>query len=163
MIGSRYPRNRDDFDPAWRAFARYVAGRSCEIYLVPVTGSSLTPEELRAAAEVNSELGPGYRDAVVESFLDKVGREIDARVDARLARGQQPAPPPVPQHQHRAGDNSFRLAIVSIVLGIPITAIVTSAGEHPTGIWGLLVVWIAIAAINVAYSLHNRPRDDRRR
>lgn len=125
----------------------------------------MTPEELRAAAEVHSELGPGYRDAVVESFLDKVGREIDARVDARLAHGHQPAPPPPPvphQHQHRTGDNSFRLAIVSIALGIPITAIVTAAGAHPTGIWGLLVVWIAIATINVAYSLHNRPRNDRR-
>jgi hypothetical protein len=122
----------------------------------------MMPEELRAAAEVHSELGPGYRDAVVESFLDKVGREIDARVDARLAHGHQPAPPPVQQHQHRGGDNSLRLAIVSIALGIPITAIVTAAGSHPTGIWGLLVVWIAIATINVAYSLHNRPHNDRR-
>jgi hypothetical protein len=122
----------------------------------------MMPEELRAAAEVHTELGPGYRDAVVESFLDKVGREIDARVDARLAHGHQPPPPPVPQNQQQARDNTFKLAVVSIALGIPITAIVTSAGNHPTGIWGLLVVWMAIAAINVANALHNRPHNERR-
>ena len=67
-----------------------LSGRS-EIYLDSVSTSSFTPDELRAAAEVNQELGPDYRDAVLESFLDKVGREIDARVDARL--NGPPAPP----------------------------------------------------------------------
>jgi hypothetical protein len=37
--------------------------------------SSLSPEEIRAAAETHDELGPAYRDAVIESFLDKVGRD----------------------------------------------------------------------------------------
>jgi len=45
----------------------------------------LTPEEIRAAAETHRELGPDYQSAVIESFLDKVGREIDARVDQRMA------------------------------------------------------------------------------
>jgi hypothetical protein len=51
----------------------------------------LTPDEIRAAAETHSEVGRDYSSAVIESFLDKVGREIDARVDARLNRY---APPP---------------------------------------------------------------------
>jgi hypothetical protein len=56
------------------------------IYRVCVSSSSsFSPNEIRAAAETHRELGPDYRDAVVDSFLDKVGREIDARVDARLA------------------------------------------------------------------------------
>jgi len=29
----------------------------------------LSPEEIRAAAEVHRELGPNYQDAVIESFL----------------------------------------------------------------------------------------------
>jgi hypothetical protein len=45
----------------------------------------LSPEEIRAAAEVHHELGPDYSDAVVASFLAKLDREIAARVDARLA------------------------------------------------------------------------------
>ena len=33
--------------------------------------SSLSPDEIRAAAEVHNEFGADYRDAVVESFLEK--------------------------------------------------------------------------------------------
>jgi hypothetical protein len=47
--------------------------------------SRLSPEEIRAAAEVHKELGPEYRDAVVASFLEKVDVEIAARIDRRLA------------------------------------------------------------------------------
>jgi hypothetical protein len=47
--------------------------------------SPVSPEDVRAAAEVHEELGPEYRDAVVAAFVDKVEREVDARVRARLA------------------------------------------------------------------------------
>ena len=110
----------------------------------------LSPEEVRAAAEVHRELGPNYQDAVIESFLDKVGREIDARVDARLL--QQGVQPPA-QRGHGHSGSPMTLAIVSMALGIPISAIVVSAGAHPAGVLGLLVVWLAIGVINVAYNI----------
>ena len=47
--------------------------------------SPLSPDDIRAAAEVHAELGPEYRDAVLESFLAKIDNEIGARIDARLA------------------------------------------------------------------------------
>jgi hypothetical protein len=132
-----------------------LPGLAREIYLVFVSPSSLTPEELRAAAEVHSELGPGYSDAVVDSFLEKVGREIDARVDARLAEGypgrRRPAPRP-------PRDNTFALAVISMALGLPMTAIVLHAGPNPPGFWGLLVIWVAIVSINVGNAVHNRVR-----
>jgi hypothetical protein len=125
--------------------------------------ASLTPEEIRAAAETHNELGPDYRDAVIESFLDKVGREVDARVDARLA--QQAAQPPARSGRGQSG-SPMTLAIVSMALGIPISAIAVGAGSHPAGLLGLLVVWIAIAAINIAYNVSYtarfRPPPDRR-
>ena len=120
--------------------------------------------ELRAAAETHKELGPEYRDAVLESFVERVEREIDARVDARLAQAAvrpaapQPAPP-APARQSKPF-SPLVMALGSITLGIPITAIVVAAGAHPTGIWGLLVVWIAIAVINVAYAAKLRPPGD---
>jgi hypothetical protein len=123
--------------------------------------------DLRAAAETHKELPPEYRDAVLESFVDRVGREIDARVDARLAQAaarptaQQPAPaPPAPRPQRQF--SPLTMALGSIALGIPITAIVVAAGAHPVGFAGLLVVWIAIAVINVAYADKLRPPGDRR-
>jgi hypothetical protein len=116
-----------------------------------VTGSSLTPDEIRAAAEIHRELGPEYEHAVIDSFLERVGKEIDARVDARLA-APRPAPPPAAQGKPQGG---LALALGSIALGIPLTAI-AGAGAH-TGISGILVVWLAIAIINVAYALRGRP------
>jgi hypothetical protein len=113
--------------------------------------SSLSPEEIRAAAETHHELGPGYRDAVIESFLDKVGREIDARVNARLVQ-QQAAQPPVQGRRGHSG-SPMALAVVSMALGIPISAIAVAAGTHPAGFMGLLVIWIAITAINIAYNV----------
>jgi hypothetical protein len=111
--------------------------------------SAMSSEEIRAAAETYSELGPGYRDAVIESFLEKVGAEIDARVAARLA-----ALPQAPRRQRRgSGSGSpLALAIISMVLGIPISAIAVAAGAHPAGALGLIVVWTAIAAINIGYA-----------
>jgi hypothetical protein len=120
--------------------------------------TSLSPEEIRAAAETHQELGPAYQDAVIESFLDKVGREIDARVDARLAQ-QQPAPA---QCQHGQSGSPMALAITSLALGIPISGIAAAAGTHPAGFMGLLVVWIAIAVINIAYNIGYTARSRQR-
>jgi hypothetical protein len=52
----------------------------------------MSPEDIRAAAQVHAELGPEFSDAVVASFIDKVDREVAARVEARLA-SSQPAEP----------------------------------------------------------------------
>ena len=117
--------------------------------------SSIGPEEIRAAAEVHAELAPEYRDAVVESFLDRVNKEIDERVDRRLAVLQQPAAPePRPR--------SMALAITSMALGIPLTAVVTGAANGGSQTIELIVIWLAIAVINVAYALGHRPAPRRR-
>jgi hypothetical protein len=121
------------------------------IYRARVSSQSLSPDEIRAAAETHRELGPDYQSAVIESFLDKVGREIDARVDARVAASRPPsAQAPVPAKA--TGDRSaFALAICSMAFGIPLTAIAVSAGTHPVGLGGVLVIWVAIALINFFY------------
>jgi hypothetical protein len=112
--------------------------------------SSLEPDEVRAAAELHRELEPEYRDAVVESFVDRVGKEIDARVDRRLAA--QPRPQP----------RTTALAVVSVVLGIPLTAIVTSLSKSGDQLAELAIIWLAIAVINVAYALGHRLPPPRR-
>jgi hypothetical protein len=125
-----------------------------------VASSSLSPDEIRAAAETHHELPPEYQNAVIESFLDKVGKEIDARVDARLAAAYREGPPLQPQKPPRQSSPAF-LAVASLVFGIPLTAIVSAAGPHPVGFAGVLVVWAAIAVINVAWAGRLRPPHDR--
>jgi hypothetical protein len=51
--------------------------------------SPVSPEDIRAAAAVHHELGPEYGDAVVAAFLDKVDKEVAARVKARLAEASR--------------------------------------------------------------------------
>jgi hypothetical protein len=88
---------------------------------------------------------------VIESFLGKVGCEIDARVDARLAH-QQAAQSLARDRRGHPG-SPMALAIISMALGISLSAIALAVGTHPAGIVGLLVVWIAITAINIAYNV----------
>jgi len=108
--------------------------------------AQLSPEEIRIAAETHRELGPEYGDAVIGSFLERVSKEIDARVDARLAAGQQSKA----QQQHQS--RSLGLAITSIALGVPLSAITLGLGSgHQLD--GLAIIWVAIAIINVAYAL----------
>jgi len=76
-----------------------------------------------------------------------------------LAPTQQPKPPaskppasqpPAPQQQ--TDWSVFILAIVSLTLGVPLTAISSNAG----GMAGLLVAWVSIVLINVVYALSRR-------
>jgi hypothetical protein len=41
--------------------------------------SPLDPQDVRAAAEVDRELGPEYSDEVVAAFIDRVDRAVAAR------------------------------------------------------------------------------------
>ena len=79
--------------------------------------SPLSPQEIRAAAEAHKELGPEYNDAVIESFLERVDREITARVDARLGpvSREQPVQP--------AQSNSRRTLLTGVAIGILITGV----------------------------------------
>ena len=111
----------------------------------------LSPDEVRAAAEIHRELGPDYRDAVIEAFVERVGREIDARVDSRLAAARQDAV------QRDKQPKPLVLPIVSISLGIPLSGIALGLGSD-NQLSGLAIIWLALAVINVAYALGFRSR-----
>jgi hypothetical protein len=53
--------------------------------------SPLSPDDFRAAAEVYRELGPDFSEAVAQSFIDQVNREIVTRAAAQASRAQQSA------------------------------------------------------------------------
>ena len=130
-------------------------------------------DEIAAAGAAHRELGPGYDDAVAEGLVERIGVEIDKRVDARLAQyGGQPAPhvPPaqhsVPAAQHNAppaqrspGGQVSPAArppwsVVVLALGSMLMGTLASAAVLNSGGGGSVValVWIVIAVINVAYA-----------
>ncbi|MEV0613219.1 hypothetical protein AB0I81_07815 [Nonomuraea sp. NPDC050404] len=92
------------------------------------------------------DLGPEYEGAVVESFLDKMGQEIDRRVDERLAQAGPKAARPantVLEGQRLA------LAIVSMALGTVATLVLVLTGSEP----GYLVpIWMGIVIVNAVYN-----------
>jgi hypothetical protein len=64
--------------------ARMPVGRTGQSYPAAMSTSPVSPEDIRAAAEVHAELGPEYSDAVVAAFIAEVDRQVAARVEARL-------------------------------------------------------------------------------
>jgi hypothetical protein len=111
-------------------------------------------EDLQAAVAARRELGREYEDAVLDSFLDRLDRSIAARVDARVAERV----PAVLQSSGESGsgvkDPGVALGAVSVVAGIPITAI--SGGT--TGLSGIIIAWAGIAAVNIAHAWGRRLR-----
>jgi hypothetical protein len=100
-------------------------------------------DELEAAVAARHELEPEHEQALVESFLDRIGGAIDARIDERMAQTKGTRKTP------KGGSG---IAVESIVLGIPITAI--AGGE--AGIAGIVAVWAGIALVNFANVLRRR-------
>jgi hypothetical protein len=88
--------------------------------------SPLSPDDIRAAAEVHQELGPEYSDAVVASFLDKVDREVSARVEARLAG--VPGAAAVKADSRRTLLNGMALGVT--VSGIPLLVLLGVHARH---------------------------------
>ena len=117
-------------------------------------------DEVRASAAAHQDLGPGYDTAVAEGLVERIGEEIDKRVDARLY-GQAPAyqaPPPRPRLRREpvaghVGLGAVVLALGSMGLAIGATATILDPGDRGGGSTLLVIlIWVVIAVINVSYS-----------
>ena len=102
-------------------------------------------EEIGAAAAVHAELGPDYDRAVAESLIDRIGAEVDKRVDTRLEHARR-------VRTRRPGTfATLVMGLGSMGLGVCATAVVLSAAaarSEPAGTVMVLVIWVAIAVVN---------------
>jgi hypothetical protein len=97
-----------------------------------------TRAELEAALRARGELGAELEPQVIDAFVERIERRIDERT-----RELRPM-----RVRTRGSDQVLALAIVSLGVSIPLTAIaVTQAG-----LVGLLVVWIGIVLVNAAFA-----------
>src|SRR5215470_19713694 len=127
---------------SWRA-VRLIPARAGGSYAFCMSDSPLSRQEIYAAAATHDELGPEYSDAVVASFLEKVDREIDARVDARLTGMRQPAPP--------AERDDLRTLLKGVAIGIGVSglaffAVGGNADERPHRFILVLLLLVVAAA-----------------
>ena len=116
------------------------------MYLVGVERA--TREEIGAAAAAHAELGRDYDGAVAEGLIERIGAEIDKRVDARVGRSSGSR---LVRSRRPGTFASVVMALGSMGLGVGGTAVVLSDGAmRSSGAATLmvLVIWIAIAVVN---------------
>lgn len=138
-------------------------------------------DEITASVAAHAELGPGYDAAVAEGLVERIGEEIDRRIDARMGGRPwpgQPAAQPVqvttpmppayrgpaaptpagpaaspPAPRRASGLSGVVLGLGSLGLAVGATAVVVS--HHVASfaeVIMILLIWAAIAVINVAHS-----------
>lgn len=130
-------------------------------------------EEIAASVAAHAELGPKYESAVAEGLVERIGEEIDRRVDARL-RGHRaasgpsavpagmpaaplvpsaPSAPPSEPARRGNGVTGMILGLGSLGLAVGATAVVVSHDHSsPAAVIMVLLIWAAIAVINIAHS-----------
>ena len=100
-------------------------------------------EDLQATLDARRDLGPDYEPALVDSLVERLDATIAARVAAELhLRGMPPA------KQRASGSAMVPIALGSMAIGIPLTAIASTSGPV-----AIVAAWIAIVAINMASAM----------
>jgi hypothetical protein len=134
-------------------------------------------EEIAASVGAHRDLGPQYDDAIAAGLIERIGAEVDRRVDERVAQHQDAARSAAMastsaltggQGQHPPATNAARQISwqqVSLVLGSMMVGVITSVSvnnDHGNGTWPIIVTWLAITLINMAVFRAGRPfRRDR--
>lgn len=133
-------------------------------------------DEITASVAAHAELGQQYDDAVAEGLVERIGEEIDKRIDARLggqprpgANGNQPpayrgpvaptpsmpaaVPPPPAVPRRSSGFWGVVLGLGSMGFGLGATAVVVAHHvESVAALFMVLLIWAAIAVINIAHA-----------
>ena len=127
-----------------------------------MSDSGLSPDEVRAVAEVHNELGPEYRDAVVESFLEKIDKQVGDRIDAHLATTRRPEmtrtsdPALLERKRVQFGAMVAGTVVGALGSGLAIEWSIHYPGSSP--VKALTVVWAIIALVYIVYGWRLRRR-----
>ena len=117
-------------------------------------------QEIAASVGAYRDLGGGYDDAIAAGLVERIGAEVDRRVDERISRYQRVGQSTAdwaggqdPQHRaaaHPGSPVSWQqtiLAFGSMVIGAITSGVILG---HEEGTWPILVIWFAIVVINMA-------------
>ena len=140
-------------------------------YLEPVERA--TRNDIAAAAAAHHELGDDYDAAVAEGLVERIGAEIDKRVDARLgarSRGTRALAEVSPFGRERAGwdgsiggsarrarfdldDNSGHSASVT-----GLVAMVANGGRSQILVPAVITIWLILAVTGLGTMLVRKYR-----
>jgi hypothetical protein len=112
-----------------------------------------------AATAAHRELGNAYDDAVAESLIDRIGAEIDKRVEAKL--GARPQSASSPGEMVPAGPQAL---LMGAGIGAGITGLVAILAEHGSKhiVGPILVIWVIVAIAGLGAAVVTRYRNIQR-
>src|SRR5829696_7725993 len=117
--------------------------------------SEETTRDAEAALAARMELGPDYTEHVAAGLAERV--EQLAAVRAGELRYQAEVANSTGRSDQSGRVRQFVLGIVSLTVGIPITAI--AATNTDPGLLGVAVSWLGIVGVNAVHARANRPRE----
>jgi hypothetical protein len=111
-----------------------------------------TRDDIAAAAAAHRELGRDYDSAVAEGLVDRIGTEIDKRIDARLGSPRSDTHSPV----RFSSSGRTQAAWIGAGVGAGITGLVAMIANHAnTGtnsgavITAVIWLWVILAIVAV--------------
>jgi hypothetical protein len=119
-------------------------------------------EEIAVSVGAHRDLGPAYDGEIAAGLVERIGAEVDRRVDERISQyqrdgrpsaGSDPGASRPAQHPavHPGGQISWQqasLALGSMLVGLIASVSINTANGN--GTWPIIVIWIAIVGINMA-------------
>jgi hypothetical protein len=104
----------------------------------------LAEKDIAAAAAAHRQLGRDYDAAIAEGLVERIGEEIDKRVDARLGRSGEPS------RSAHASLETVSLALGSMIFGGILSWNVLNDDRGGFGLF--IFIWVVIAVVNIAYA-----------
>jgi hypothetical protein len=123
----------------------------------------MTRSDIAAAAAAHHELGRDFDGAVAESLIDRIGAEIDKRVDARLRAGSSDSRSPAQIRQPGRGQAAW--AGAGVGAGITgLAALIADSGSQSKAVTAAVItVWAILAVACLAAAAvrwhHSRERE----
>ena len=115
-----------------------------------------TRDDIAAAAAAHQELGRDYDGAVAEGLIDRIGAEIDKRVDARLGAGSRRSRSPAQIAQ--SGRHQALWAGIGIGAGITGLAAIMAHATTARVASMVIVVWVVLAIAGLGTTLARKYR-----
>jgi len=144
--------------------------------------------EIAASVAALQDLGPGYDQALAEGLVERIGTEIDKRIAAeidnritaevdsriltqldryagcrhqrrrarRMLRAERRTI--AAKRADRSGRQSIMLALGSMVVALPVTAIVLRGAPGVAALMLTALIWFIVGVINVAYAVRKHPQ-----
>jgi hypothetical protein len=147
-----------------------------------------TQAEIAASVAALQDLGPGYDQALAEGLAERISADIDKRiaaeidnrltaeVDSRIlaqldryagCRHQRRRARRViraerrmirAERADRSGRQSLVLVLGSMLVTLPVTAIVLRGSPGVAAIMLMALIWLIIGVVNVAYAMRKYPQ-----